>query len=167
MIVSIIVAMDRRGGIGKDNRLPWRLSSDLKRFKELTMGHHVILGRKTFESIGRPLPGRKMIVLTRNPQYKPEGCIVAGSVDEALEIAGSAGETEAFVCGGSEIYRSALPLADRIYLTAIDAEVQADTFFPNFDRSDWLAKQAGRQEADEKNQYSFSFIELDRSRDRR
>src|SRR5262249_25770754 len=100
--------MDERGGIGKDNRLPWRLSADLQRFKRLTMGHHLVVGRKTFQSIGRALPGRRMIVVTRNPSFSADGCSIVTSVEEALELARGAGENETFVAGGAEVYRSAL-----------------------------------------------------------
>src|SRR5690349_3265560 len=104
--------MDKKRGIGKDGRLPWRLSSDMKRFRELTMGHHLIVGRKTFESIGRPLPGRQMIVITRSPDYKVEGCLVADSVESALSLAEEKGESEAFIIGGADIYAQALEAAD-------------------------------------------------------
>src|SRR5262245_52323986 len=104
VLVSIIVAMDRKAGIGADNKLPWRLSADLKRFRELTMGHHIIVGRKTFESIGKPLPGRRMIVVTRDRSYEAEGCDVVHSVQDAIELARGRGESEAFICGGAEIY---------------------------------------------------------------
>jgi dihydrofolate reductase len=167
LIVSIIVAMDRQGGIGKENRLPWRLSSDLKRFKELTMGHHLIMGRKTFESIGKPLPGRTMIVVSRDPEYRPADCLTAHSVEEALDVAASAGEGEAFIGGGAEIYRSALPMADRIYLTEVEAEVGTDTFFPEFDRSRWRETKAGAQPADEKNQFATVFRVLEREKPER
>ncbi len=107
--------MDEIGGIGKDNGLPWHLSSDLKRFKQLTMGHHLIMGRKTYETIGKPLPGRITIVITRNLQYQAEGCLVAPSLEKALDLARGNGETETFIAGGGEIFAIALPLADRIY----------------------------------------------------
>src|SRR5262245_43668107 len=111
MIVSIIAAMDKKRGIGVDNKLPWRLSADLKRFRELTMGHHIIVGRKTFESIGRPLPGRRMIIVTHNLSYAAEGGDVAHTVEDAIELARARGETEVFVCGGAEIYAQAITLA--------------------------------------------------------
>ncbi len=114
--------------IGANGRLPWHLSSDLKRFKALTMGHHIIMGRKTFESIGRLLPGRTTIVITRNPGWKFEGAVVADSLQRALDLA--SGDSEVFVIGGQEVFREALPLADRIYLTEIDRDFEGDTFFP-------------------------------------
>jgi dihydrofolate reductase len=157
MIVSIIAAMDRKRGIGFDNKLPWRLSADLKRFRELTMGHHIIVGRKTFESIGRPLPGRRMIVVTRDSAYKAEGCDIANSVEDAINLAGERGESEVFICGGAEIYAQSIGIADRLYLTFVDAEVAADTFFPEFDELEWSERESFYQPADEKNQYSFTF----------
>ncbi len=164
MTVSIIVAMDRKGGIGVDNQLPWRLSADLKRFRELTMGHHIIVGRKTFESIGKPLPGRETIVVTRDKNYRVEGCHIVHSVEEAISLARSRGESEVFVCGGAEIYKQSLYLADRLYLTLVDAEVDADTFFPNWDESEWVEQKSFYQPADEKNQYSSVFRKLVKKR---
>jgi dihydrofolate reductase len=157
VIVSIIAAMDRKRGIGVDNKLPWRLSADLKRFRELTMGHHIIVGRKTFESIGRPLPGRRMIVVTRDAPYKAEGCDVVHSVEDAVNLARERGESEVFICGGAEIYDKSIGIADRMYLTFVDAEVAADTFFPVFDERDWSERESFYQPADEKNQYPFTF----------
>jgi len=157
VIVSIIAAMDRKRGIGVDNKLPWRLSADLKRFRELTMGHHIIVGRKTFESIGRPLPGRRMIVVTRNRNYKAEGCDVAHSVEDAINMAKKRGESEVFICGGAEIYAESIGIADRMYLTFVEARVAADTFFPEFDEHEWSEGESFYQPADEKNQYAFSF----------
>ena len=157
MIVSIIAAMDRRRGIGVDNKLPWRLSADLKRFRELTMGHHIIVGRKTFESIGKPLPGRQMIVVTRDRSYEAEGCEVVHSIEDAMKLARDRGESEVFICGGAEIYAQSIEVADRMYLTLVEAEVVADTFFPEFDEQEWSERESVYQPADEKNQYSFTF----------
>ena len=157
MIVSIIAAMDRKRGIGVDNKLPWRLSADLKRFRELTMGHHIIVGRKTFESIGRPLPGRRMIVVTRDRNYKAEGCDLAHSVEDAARLARERGESEVFICGGAEIYAQSIGIVDRMYLTFVDAEVAADTFFPEFDEREWSELESVYRPADEKNQYPFTF----------
>src|SRR5262245_59588924 len=125
--------MDRRRGIGLCNRLPWKLSADLKLFRDLTMGHHIMIGRRTFESIGKPLPGRQTIIVTRDGAYKPEGCLVAGSVEEAISLARLRGEDEVFVCGGSQVYAATIGSAHRLYLTLVDAEVEADRFFPEFD----------------------------------
>ena len=166
MIISLMVAMDEKRGIGKAGKLPWHLSSDLRRFRELTMGHHLIVGRKTFESIGKPLPGRHTIVVTRNSNFKPEGCFVSHSVEDAIALARERGETEAFVIGGAEIFARALPSADRIYLTEVHAEVDADVFFPEFDRDEWIETQHIDHSADEKNQYAFTFKVLERGSDR-
>jgi dihydrofolate reductase len=160
VIISIIAAMDRKRGIGADNKLPWRLSADLKRFRELTMDHHIIIGRKTFESIGRPLPGRRMIVVTRDVKYKAEGCDVAHSVEDAINLAREKGESEVFICGGAEIYAQTIEIVDRMYLTFVDAEVAADTFFPEFDEREWSERESFYQPADEKNQYPFIFKTL-------
>jgi dihydrofolate reductase len=162
VIISLIVAMDENRGIGKAGKLPWRLSSDLKRFRELTMGHHLIVGRKTFESIGKPLPGRQMIVVTHDASLKPEGCLVAGSVQDALAIAQERGETEVFVIGGAEIYAQTLDLADRVYLTKVHTKVDADTCFPQLKLEAWTVTQGPVHTADAKNQYAFTFKLLER-----
>ena len=164
MIISLIVAVDEKRGIGRAGKLPWRLSADMKKFRELTMGHHLIVGRKTFESIGRPLPGRQTIVVTRDACFKPEGCLVTDSIQEALALAQKRGETEVFVIGGAEIYAHTLDLADRLYLTQVHAEVNADTFFPPFRPEEWTETQSNLQAADEKNEYSFTFKLLERKK---
>jgi dihydrofolate reductase len=164
MIISLIAALDRQRGIGKDNQLPWRLPADLKRFRELTTGHHLIVGRKTYESIGKPLPGRTMIVVTRQPDFQIEGCLVVNSVDEALTLAHARGEQEVFVIGGAEIYAQTLAQAARLYLTLVEAEVEADTFFPAFAEADWQEIERGAHAADEKHQYAFTFVTLTRNR---
>lgn len=166
MIVSMIVAMDKNRGIGIDNRLPWRLSADLKRFRELTMGHHIIVGRKTFESIGKALPGRQTIIVTRNENYQAgngsESCFIVHSVEGAIALAQSRGESEVFVCGGAEIYAQVLRFVDRFYLTLVETEVDADTFFPEWNEGDWVEKESVHHPADEKNQYPFTFRVLER-----
>lgn len=149
--------MDRNRGIGINNQLPWRLSADLKRFRELTMGHHIIVGRKTFESIGKPLPGRQMIIVTRDRNFQTEGCFVCHTVQEAISFAEQRGESEVFICGGAEIYTQTIALADRLYLTFVDAEVAADTFIPEFDGSEWTEQEPVFHPADEKNQFPFTF----------
>ncbi len=156
MLISLIVAMERNRGIGLDGRVPWRLSEDLRQFKRLTMGHTLIQGRITWESIGRPLPGRRMIVLTRKADYEvPEGVQVCTSLEEALELARAAGDDEAFIGGGEAVYREALPLADRIYLTYVEAEVDTDTYFPELDETEWETRTLLEHPADERNEYSF------------
>lgn len=164
MIISLIVAMDEKRGIGKNNQLPWRLSDDLKRFKALTMGHHIIMGRKTYESIARLLPGRTMVIVTRNPEYDVVGALVTNSLPMALEIAEKSNESEVFIVGGAEIFAEALPLADRIYLTLVHSNVDADVFFPEFDHDDWIGKETSFVDANDKNEYPMSFIDLVKNR---
>jgi dihydrofolate reductase len=146
--------------------LPWRLPADLRKFRELTMGHHIIVGRKTFESIGQPLPGRQSIIVTRDKSYRAnsvdESCSIVHSVEEAISLARSKGESEVFVCGGSEIYAHSLPFADRLYLTLVEAEVEADAFFPEWNESEWVEQENLSHPADEKNQYQFTFKVLAR-----
>ena len=137
MIISIIAAHDRERGIGIDNKMPWHIPIDLKRFKRITMGHHLILGRKTFQSIGGPLPGRQMIILSRNPDFEAEGCLISRSFDDALQLADAAGEAEVFVIGGGEVYKNALPIVDRLYLSFVDTVAEADTHFPRLNPDDW------------------------------
>jgi dihydrofolate reductase len=132
MTVSLIVAMTDERVIGKNNRLPWHVSEDLKRFKQLTMGHPIIMGRKTFDSIGRPLPGRQNIVITRDPNYQAEGVTVVHNLCEAL-AASHQDQPEVFVIGGATIFEMALPLADKLYLTLIHQNIEGDTFFPQFE----------------------------------
>gem|GEM_PF-17195 len=163
MRISIIVAMDENGGIGFENRLPWRLSADLKRFHRLTMGHHLILGRRTYESIGRALPGRRMIVITKNAATQSDEVDVVSSLDEAIHLAEGRGEREAFIGGGSEVFRLALPLADRIYLTRVHARAQADVFFPEFDIREWIEISSEQFDADEQNQYPTTYMILEKS----
>lgn len=162
MILSIIVAMDEKRGIGYQNQLPWRLSADLVRFKMLTMHHHVIMGRKTFESIGRILPGRTMIVISRNHVYEAPGCLVAHSLDGAINLAEKDGEDEAFVIGGATVYEAALLRADRLCLTQVHAVTEADAFFPEINDGDWIESQRIDLPADEKNEYSTTFRVLNR-----
>lgn len=157
MIVSIIAAMDRNHGIGAENKLPWKLSADLKRFRELTMGHHIVMGRKTYESIGKPLPGRQTIIITRNSDYKVEGGDVVHSIEDAIRLAEPRSESELFICGGGEIYSQSLDLADKMYLTFVDAEVETDTRFPEWNKDEWDEIKSEHYIADEKNQYSFDF----------
>jgi len=146
--------------IGIHNTLPWRLPADLRHFRQLTTGHHVIMGRRNYESIGKPLPDRHNIVLTRNPSYHAPGCQVKNSLGEALQDIQN--DPEIFIIGGAEIYRQALALADRIYLTLVHAEINGDTFFPDFDMRDWKETIRTRHEADEKNPYACSFVIYDR-----
>ena len=157
---SLIVAISENGVIGRDGRLPWRLRGDLRRFKQLTMGHTIVMGRKTFESIGRVLPGRTSIVVTRQPDYHPPGVIVAASLDEAQRLA--AGDVELFYVGGGEIYRQVLPQVERIYMTQVHAQVAGDTVFPELSSRQWRLIERTEHAADEKNDFPFSFLVYER-----
>jgi dihydrofolate reductase len=158
--VSIIVAMARNRVIGVNNTLPWHLPADLRHFKALTMGHHIVMGRKTYESIGKPLPGRTSVVVTRNAGYAQPGVVVVNSLAAAISACGN--DEEIFVIGGAELYRQAIDLADRIYLTEIEVDISGDALFTELDRKLW--KEAGRDShaPDEKNLYSYHFVVLDR-----
>jgi dihydrofolate reductase len=152
-----VVAMARNNVIGRDNGLPWRLPEDLRHFKTVTMGKPVLMGRKTYESIGRPLPGRTNLVLTRDTGWKAPGVVVVHSLAEALqgdEVAG---------IGGAEIYRLLIPLATRIYLTRIEADIPGDTVFPPLDYSQWVETDSRRFAADERNAYDMTFVTLERA----
>lgn len=157
MIVSLIVAAAENDVIGRQNDLPWRLSADLQRFKKLTMGHAVVMGRKTYESIGRPLPGRRMIVVTRQADYQADGVEVVGSMEAAVDLAAKQGETELFIIGGAEIFAHFLPRADRLYWTRVHSFVDGDVRFPAYDRGAWRLVESVRQEADAKNEHPYSF----------
>lgn len=155
--ISIIVAVAENGVIGRGNDLPWRLSADLRRFKQLTMGHAVIMGRRTYESIGRPLPGRRMIVVTRQQGYRVDGGEAVSSLQLACERAAAHGDDEAMVIGGAEIFQQALPLADRLYFTRVHARPDGDVFFPAYDVAQWQLTSSEPHAADDKNEYPFSF----------
>ncbi|MEX0881592.1 MAG: dihydrofolate reductase [Candidatus Saccharimonadales bacterium] len=161
-MISTIVAIAENGVIGKEGGMPWHLPAELARFKQVTMGHPIIMGRKTHESIGRALPGRTNIVITRNKGFATEGCNVAGSLDEAIELAKkSEGADEIFIIGGEQIYKEAMPLLDRIYMTKVDAEVEGDKFF-YYDPKAWKQVSTEKYPADKKNQYDLEFTVLDR-----
>lgn len=160
-MLSFIFAMDKNRVIGKNNDLPWRLPEDLKFFKRVTMGHPIVMGRKTHESIGRALPGRENIIVTRDNNYKAEGCTVIHSVSEVERI-GKESEEEVFVIGGSELFKATFDAADRLYITYIEEEFEGDTFFPEFDEKEWklLSKDKGLK--DEKNIYDYFFMIYER-----
>ena len=160
-MISIIVAASTNNVIGVEGGLPWRLSDDLKRFKTVTMGKPIVMGRKTWESIGRPLPGRQNIVITRQLDYVAEGCDVFASLDHAIAATGDADEI--MVIGGSQIYDLAVPQARRLYLTRVHAEVEGDAFFPAVDESEWQLVSNELHAADDRNMYAFSFRVYERS----
>ena len=159
-MISIIVAASANDVIGRQGELPWRLSDDLKHFKALTMGKPIVMGRKTWESIGRPLPGRKNIVVTRQRGFRADGCDVVGSLEDAVAAAGDADEI--VVIGGSQVYALALPLAERLYLTRVHADVEGDASFPAVDATRWCLVADEHHDADERNEYDFSFRVYDR-----
>jgi dihydrofolate reductase len=152
--ISLIVAMSRNRVIGANGKIPWHLPGELKLFKDLTMGHHLIMGRKTWESIGRLLPGRSTVIVTRQPGYGVPGATVAHTLQEA--IAACRGDEEIFVIGGAEVFREALPLADRVYLTTVDAEVAGDTFMPGFEGPEWPVRSSRSFPADERNRHAYT-----------
>jgi dihydrofolate reductase len=162
MTISLIVAVSENLVIGKDGDLPWHLPADLRHFKNTTMGHHLIIGRRTWDEVGGPLPGRKMVVITRSRTFSAEGATVVHSLEEALEAA--ADDSEPFIGGGAYIYRMALArdLVDRLYITRIHAEVEGDTFFPEVDFEDWNLLSEEHHEADEKNEHPYSFLVYER-----
>ena len=163
MTISFIAALADNNVIGRDNRLPWHMPADLKRFKALTLGHHVIMGRKTFDEIKKPLPGRINVVVTRSVDFSPEGVAVARSIEEALAKAEASGDPEIFVIGGAEIFAQLMHRADRMHLTRVHAEPEGDTFFPEFDDvNEWQLVDAEHLEADEKNPHPYSFLTYER-----
>lgn len=155
MPLSLIVAMSENRVIGRDNCLPWHLPADLKRFKQLTIHHTVIMGRKTFDSIGKPLPDRRNIVVTRDPNFHAAGVEIAHSLDSAIELA--EGDGEAFILGGAEIFRQALPIADRLYLTLVHAHIEGDVHFPEVNWDEWNLIEDERRDPDERNSLPMSF----------
>lgn len=158
--VSLIVAMAENGCIGRDNALPWRLPEDLRRFKSLTLGKPILMGRKTYESIGRPLPERRNLVLTRNRQWHPAGVLAVHSLGHALGCARDADELIGI--GGAEVYRLLMPFARRIYLTLVHADVTGDTFFPAIDPTQWADVECHPHPGRERNAYAFTFMTLER-----
>ncbi|HEY3997429.1 MAG TPA: dihydrofolate reductase [Candidatus Xenobia bacterium] len=161
-MLSVVVAVDEAGGIGRDNALMWSLPSDLKRFKQLTVGKPIVMGRRTFESIGHPLPLRTNIVLSHDPDFAPEGCTVVGSLEEALEAAGAA--PEVVIIGGSEVFNDVIDKIDRIHLTRVHATFEADRFFPMLQSEEWDEAWSEYHEPDEKHEQAYTFSTLERKR---
>ena len=162
MIISLIAAMDRNRLIGNNNQLPWHLPADFAHFKSVTMGKPIIMGRKTYESIGKPLPGRTNIVLSRNPDLRIEGVICVTSFKDAIAAVHDA--EEIMIIGGSSIYEMLLPKTNRMYLTYVDAEFQGDAWFPRFSESDWQEIESTSHRADDKNSYNCRFVTLERKK---
>lgn len=161
MDLSLVVAMDRNRLIGADNRLPWRLPADLRHFKRTTMGHPIVMGRRTWESIGKPLPGRANIVLTRQPGYEAPGAVVVDSIAAAKRAAGDCDEL--MIIGGAHLYEQVLPEAKRIYLTEIHAELEGDTYFPELSQDEWACVSREDFQKDERNPHDYSFLVLERT----
>ena len=160
MHISIVVAMDDNRLIGKDNKLPWHLPADLAYFKKITTGKSILMGRKTYDSIGRPLPNRRNIVITRNPETLISGCEVVHSIDEALSI--TQNEAEVMVIGGASLCQQLLPVVTRLYITKIEGEFDGDVYFPNYDKADWYEVKRESHQSDEFNKYVYHFIVLER-----
>lgn len=161
MLISCIVAASLNNVIGKDGTLPWHLSADLKRFKAITTGHSIILGRKNYDDIGRPLPNRTNYVLTRNIAFEAPGCVVCNSLEQAIKACEVAGETECFIIGGAAIYKEAMPLCKKMYLTRVNATIDGDVFLPDLGEG-WHTVSEESFDADEKNDYPTKFIVMER-----
>ncbi len=164
MLISIIVAMDRNRLIGNNNQLPWHLPADFAHFKSVTMGKPIIMGRKTYESIGKPLPGRTNIVLSRNTETQFEGTVCVSNFEDAVAVVPDV--KEIMIIGGSTIYEMLLPIVNRMYITYVDAEFKGDAWFPEFNESQWQEKESLVRSADEKNLYNCRFVTLEKKRNK-
>ncbi len=162
MRISAICAMSENHVIGKNNQLPWHLPADLMHFKKITLGNPIVMGRKTYESIGQPLPGRCNVVITSNMDYHAPGCVVVHSIKEALTT--TKDNDEIFIIGGASLYQEMLPLTQRLYITLIHQQIEGDTFFPEFNKAEWQEIECVDHDVDAKNNYPYSFIILDRIR---
>ncbi|MFD1141901.1 dihydrofolate reductase [Larkinella insperata] len=162
MLISLIAAVAEKGVIGRENDLVWHLPDDFKYFKQTTSGHPILMGRKTFESLGKPLPNRLNVVITRNPDYQPAGVVVVDSLEKALEEARKTAVPEIFVIGGSEIYRQAIPFADRLYLTEVKASFDGDAWFPDFDKANWREVSRRHHPTDDRHAVAFDFVVWER-----
>ncbi len=160
MNISIIVAIAENGVIGNNNQLIWHIPGDLKRFKALTMGHHIVMGRKTWESIGRPLPGRKSIVVSRNGNYSVEGAEVVNSLNDAISMA--SGDDEIFIIGGGELYLQALPIANRLYLTKVHRSFEGDVSFPEINMAEWKEMHSEKGKPTETDGLEYTYVNLER-----
>ncbi len=156
-MISCIVATAKNNVIGKDNDIPWYLPADLKYFKKITSGHHIIMGRKCYQSIGKPLPNRTNIIVTRDPFFLSSNCLVAHSIEEALNLAYANGEQEAFIIGGGMIYEQTANLWDRLYITEVDLDVDGEIYFPKLDYNQWTLKSSDKHSPDDKNEHHYSF----------
>jgi dihydrofolate reductase len=159
-MLSLIAAISENNALGKENKLLWHLPADLKRLKALTMGHNLIMGRKTFESLGKPLPGRPHIIISKQKNYFPEGASVVDSIEKAIELAKE--DNQPFIFGGGEIYKLTLHLVQKIYITKVHANFEGDTFFPELSSDEWKLVDCQKFEPDDKNKFSYSYLEYDR-----
>ena len=157
MTISAIVAVAKNNVIGKDNDIPWYLPADLKYFKKTTLNHHIIMGRNCYESIGKPLPKRTNVVMTRNPFYMVTNCFITHSLEEALQLAEDNGEDEAFIIGGAQIYELAMDRCDKLYLTEVDLEVEGDVLFPKINMEEWELISEDAHQAEGKNEHDYVF----------
>ena len=157
MIISAIVATAQNGVIGKDNEIPWYLPADFAYFKRVTLNHHIIMGRNCYESIGRPLPKRTNVIVTRNPFYIASGCVIVHSVEEGLKLAEMNGEEEVFIIGGGEIYKQTMHLLDKIYITEVDLNTEGSVFFPKINTNEWHLVSEEKHLKDEKNEWDYTF----------
>lgn len=162
MKVTCIVAVAKNNVIGNGNEIPWYLPNDLKYFKKTTLNHHIIMGRKCYESIGKPLPKRTNIIVTRDPYYIVSNCLIAHSIEEALQIANNNGEEEAFIIGGGKIYEQTVKLWDKLHITEVDLEIEGDVYFPKIDMSNWSLESREENKPDTKNKFAHSFNVYDR-----
>lgn len=162
MIISIIAALGKNNCIGKNNSLPWNLPADLQHFKDLTKGKPIVMGSRTFESIGKPLPQRENIVLTKDPAYQAPGCKITHSIEQAIQLAEQSEmgrvSGEVMICGGESVYKQFLTVARRMYLTFIDGDFDGDAYFPEFDKTEWKETQREAHQADEQNPYDYTFV---------
>ncbi|MBI2651821.1 type 3 dihydrofolate reductase [Candidatus Woesearchaeota archaeon] len=163
MIISLIAAMGKNRVIGKNNSLPWKLPADMEYFKKLTKGKPVIMGRKTFESMGKALPNRINIIITSNKNYKAKDCVIVHSIKEALKSAGNKNNEEAMVIGGAKIYEEFLPIANKVYLTVIDEDFDGNIYFPDFSRKEWKETKREEHESDKVNPYKYAFLVFERN----
>ena len=161
-LISAIVAMAENRVIGRNNQLPWHLPADLKHFKTITTGHSILMGRKTYESIGKPLPNRRNYVITRNRQFQASGCIVVSSLEAALQQSADNKADELFIIGGTQVYQQAMPFVQRLYLTIVHDVFEGDAFFPALEESKWEERERERHVSDEQNPYSYSFLVLEK-----
>ncbi|MEN8765923.1 MAG: dihydrofolate reductase [Wenyingzhuangia sp.] len=161
-MTTIIAAIGTNNELGKNNDLIWHLPADLKRFKQVTTGHHMIMGRKTYESIGKPLPNRTTVIITRDLNYKADGCIITNSLEAAIEIAKK--DDNAFIVGGAEIYNKAIDLVDELDICEVHSAFDADVFFPNIDQNIWKETKRENFQSDDKNAYDFSFVKYERQK---